>query len=161
MRIIGLAATIVYAALIVWVYGQQPRTVAQVTGGMAAGLGAYYVDERSSAEALQFFRNNQFIEARAAFARADPAERDPTTQFYIAYSYYREGWGRFYHSDLLYQKGLETIERAIAIAPDGRIVVSDENLRMRSADELRGELLRGLERDVSDFNPLKVFRERK
>ena len=28
------------------------------------------------------------------FARADAAERDAQAQFYIAYAYYREGWGR-------------------------------------------------------------------
>ena len=40
-----------------------------------------------------------------AFARADPAVRDARTQFYIAYSYYRQGWGRLYHDDALYAEG--------------------------------------------------------
>jgi hypothetical protein len=40
-------------------------------------------------------------------------------------------------------------------------VVDDPDLQMRSADELRAELEAGLERDASDFNPLRVLRPRK
>jgi hypothetical protein len=32
---------------------------------------------------------------------------------------------------------------------------------MKSADELRAELQRGITRDASDFNPLRVFEARK
>ena len=53
------------------------------------------------------------------------------------------------------------MDRAIALAPDHRLVVDDSTLAMRSADELRAELQRGLTREASDFNPLKVFRARK
>ena len=99
-------------------------------------------------------------EARAAFQRADPAQRDPQTQFYIAYSFYRQGWGRVYNDDVLFKQGLETIDRAIALAPNQRLVVVDENLGMRTGDELKAELQRGLTRDASDFNPMRVFRRR-
>ena len=58
-------------------------------------------------------------------------------------------------------EGLETINRAIALAPDGALNVDDADLKMRSAAELKAELEHGLERTVSDFNPLKLFRERK
>ena len=61
-----------------------------------------------------------------AFARTDPAERDARTQFYIAYSYYRQGWGRLYHDDALYTEGLAAIDRALALAPGGRLVIEDE-----------------------------------
>jgi tetratricopeptide (TPR) repeat protein len=108
-----------------------------------------------------FFRKDQFEEARAAFARADPARRDARTQFYIAYSYYRQGWGRFYNDDALFAKGIEAVDRAIAIAPAQRLVVDDATLGMRTADELRAELVRGRTRDISDLNPLKVFSPRK
>lgn len=161
VRAAGLVLSLVYAGLIVWLYSAQPQSMAQVTGGLAAGVGAYRIDDQAFRDGLAFFRNDQFEEARAAFARADPAERDPRTQFYIAYSYYRQGWGRLYHDDELFRKGLERIDRAIAAAPDRRIVVDDENLGMRSADELKAELQRGLRRDAEDFNPLKLFRERK
>jgi hypothetical protein len=157
----GLLIALVYASMILWAYARQPQTIAQVTGGLSATIGAYRVDPQSYADGLQFFRHEQFVEARAAFARADPAERDAQTQFYIAYSYYREGWGRLYSTDALFAKGLESVNKAIALAPGGRLVVTDPDLQMHSADELKAELQRGLERDVSDLNPMRIFRTRK
>ena len=43
-RFAGLAFTVVYAALIGWLFARQPQTVAQITGGLAATIGAYNVD---------------------------------------------------------------------------------------------------------------------
>ena len=82
-------------------------------------------------------------------------------QFYLAYSFYREGWGRLYNDDALFAQGLTAVDKAIAVAPAGRLVVDDPDLQMHSADELRGELQRGMTRDASDFNPLRVFGTRK
>jgi hypothetical protein len=161
VRAAGLVAVAAYGAFIVWVYAAQPRTLAQVTGGLASSVGVYHVDPQSFADGLQFFRRDQFPEARAAFARADPAERDARTQFYIAYAYYRQGWGRLYNSDALFAAGLAAVNKAIALAPAGRLIVDDPDLQMHSADELKAELERGLTHDLSDFNPLKVFRHRK
>ena len=160
-RVLGLAAVTAYASLIAWLYVAQPQTVDQVTGGLAASVGAYRIDQQAFDDGLAFFRHDQFMEARAAVGRADSAERDATVQFYTAYSYYREGWGRFYNDDLLFQKGRDAVDRAIALAPNHRLIVSDPNLDMHSADELRGELTRGMTRDWSDINPLRVFRARR
>jgi hypothetical protein len=161
IRGVGLVGSLAYAAIVAWLYATQPQTVAQVTGGFASMVGAYSVDQQALAEGLQFFRRDQFVEARAALLRADPAGRDPRVQFYIAYSYYREGWGRTYNDDALFQKGIAAIDKASALAPGGRIIVDDANLQMHSAEELRAELQRGVTRDASDFNPLRVFRARK
>jgi hypothetical protein len=161
IRSAGLAVSVAYAATIAWLYVTQPQTVAQVTGGVASAVGAYRIDQQAFEDGLRFFRADQFVEARAAFARADAAERDARTQFYIAYAWYREGWGRLYNDDVLFAKGLAAVDKAIALAPGGRLVVDDVDLQMRSADELRAELQRGLTREASDFNPLKVFRARK
>jgi hypothetical protein len=161
VRLAGLAVTLLYGALVVWLYAAQPQTVAQVTGGLTSSVGAYRVDPQATADALAFFRRDAFAEARAAFERADPAHQDARTQFYIAYSYYRQGWGRVYNDDTLFRKGLDTVDLAIALAPGHRLIVEDANLGMKTADELRAELERGLTREASDFNPLKVFRERK
>jgi glutamine cyclotransferase len=157
----GLLVSLSYAAVVAWLYVTQPQTVAQATGGFASIVGTYKVDPQAFADGLRFFRGNQFAEARAALMRADPAERDPQVQFYIAYSYYREGWGRLYSDDALFTKGLVTVDKAIALAPGGRVAVDDPDLQMKSADELRAELQRGLVRDSSDFNPLRVFGTRK
>ena len=161
VRGLGLVLAIVYASAIVWTYVRQPQTMAQVAGGLAAGVGAYRIDEQAFADGLAFFRKDQFVEARAAFARADPAEQDARSQFYIAYSYYRQGWGRVYSDDALFTEGLKRVEKAIALAPAGRLVVDDPDLQMRTGDELRAEFQAGLRRDASDFNPLRVLRERK
>jgi hypothetical protein len=160
-RLGGLAFTVAYAAFIGWLFARQPQTVAQITGGLAATIGAYRVDDQAFADGLRFFRADQFVEARMAFARADPAIRDANTQFYIAYSYYRQGWGRLYHDDALYAEGLSAIDRALILAPDGRLVVDDDNLQIRTGEELKAELEAGRRRDSSDFNPMRVFRERK
>lgn len=157
----GLFLSIAYAVLIAWTYAQQPRTVAQMAGGLASSVGAYRVDEQAFADGLAFFRNDQFVEARAAFNRADPAERDARTQFYIAYSYYRQGWGRVYNDDELFGEGVKKVDLAISLAPAGRLVVEDPDLKIRTADELRAELEEGLRRDASDLNPLRMLRERK
>lgn len=161
-RAAGLAVSVVYALLIGWVYARQPQTIAQVTGGLSAAIGAYRIDDQAFADGLRFFRNDQFPEARLAFARADAAERDPRTQFYIAYSYYRQGWGRLYHDGMLYRQGLDALDRAVALAPAGRLVVDeDPNLKLHTADELRTELEAGIRVDASDLNPMRLFSERK
>jgi hypothetical protein len=157
----GLVLSLLYAAVIGWTYVRQPQTVAQVTGGLSATVGAYRVDDRAFADGLAFFRNDRFVEARAAFARADPAERDARTQFYIAYSFYRQGWGRVYSDDALFGEGLKRVDLAISLASGGRLVVDDPDLKMHTADELRAELEAGMERDASDFNPFRLLGERK
>src|SRR5215510_7435072 len=93
IRCAGLGLVAAYALLIGWLYLRQPKTFAQVTGGLSGVVGAYTIDQQAFDDGLRFFRNDQFVEARAAFNRADAAERDARTQFYIAYSFYRQGWG--------------------------------------------------------------------
>jgi len=160
-RALGLGLVVTYAALIGWLYARQPQTLAQITGGLTDVVGVYQVDEQALADALRFFRNDQFVEARIAFERADPAVRDARVQFYVAYSYYRQGWGRVYHDDRLYAEGLDAIDRAMALAPGGRLVVDDPALAMHTGEELKGELEAGLRFDASDFNPMRVFGARK
>jgi tetratricopeptide (TPR) repeat protein len=129
-----------------------------VTAGLAAGIGAYRIDQQAFEEGLRFFRRDEFAAARFAFERADRGRLDARTQFYVAYSYYRQRWGRVYQDDALFAQGLEAVNRAIARAPDGRIVVDDPDLQMRSADELKAELEAGLRREASDFNPARLTR---
>src|SRR5688500_13458627 len=124
-RALGLTLVVAYAVFIGWLFVRQPQTIAQVTGGLSDAIGAYSVDDRALADGLRFFHNDQFVEARMAFARADSAKRHPTTQFYVAYSYYRQGWGRLYHDDRLYSEGLKAIDHAMTLAPGGRLVVTD------------------------------------
>jgi hypothetical protein len=161
VRVAGLLASAAYAAFIVSVYARQPRTVGQIAGGVAASVGAYRIDPVNFADGLRFFHNEQFPEARAALERADPARQDALTQFYVAYSFYRQGWGRVYRDAALYRQGLEAVDRAIAQAPGGRLTVPDASLGMHSADELRAELQRGAAGTLAGLDPTKVFEARK
>ena len=161
IRVLGLSATVAYVALIAWLFAQQPQSMAEVTGGLSASVGAYRIDQQAFDDGLQLFRKDQFEAAVSAFERADAAKRDARTQFYIAYAYYRRGWSRFYHDDGWFTKGLEAINRAIAVAPNGRIVVDDPNLQMHTGDEVKAELEAGLRRDLTDFNPFRLLGERK
>ena len=161
VRVVGLASSVCYAALIVWLYQNQPQTLEQVTGGLAAGVGVYRIDQQAFEEGLEFFRADRFDASRAAFERADPARRDARTQFYIAYSYYRSGWGRLYQDDEMFALGVERVDRAMALAPAGRLVVEDAALDIHTPEELKVELTAGLRTDASDFNPMRLLRKRK
>lgn len=161
IRVAGLVLAAGYASFLGWLFAAQPRTVAEAVGGVAARVGAYAIDAQALEDGLAHFRNDRFSEARAAFSRADPALRDARTQFYVAYSFYREGWHRTHRDDALYRLGLAAVDRAIALAPGGRIIVDDANLQMQSADELKAELERGLATSASDWNPLRVFESRR
>ena len=159
----GIAWTLLYAAFVIWIYAAAPRTFTEATTQASVAAGTYAVDEARFAAARELFRREQYGAARDEWMRADPAMRDARTQFYIAYAFYREGWGRVYHDDALYKQGLEAIARALALsdAAGGALTVDDPELKIRSAAELKAELQQGLETSAGDFNPLKVVRERK
>ena len=160
IQILGLTVTVVYAVAIVWLYATEPRSFQEVATGAQVASGTYRVDQAKFEAALALFRREQFRAAREEWQRADPAQSDPTTQFYIAYSFYREGWGRVYYDQDLFKQGLAAVNRAIALAP-GPLAVADENLQMHTAAELKAELEQGTERSWGDVNPLKLMRQRK
>jgi hypothetical protein len=160
IRSIGLAVTLIYAVFIGWLIVRQPRTLAEVAGPLTSAAGIYRVDRQAFDEGVTHFRNDRFIEARSAFHRADPRQWDARTQFYIAYSFYRQGWGRVSVDEPLYREGLEAVERAIALAPYG-VVEEHPSQGIRTAEELRAELQAGVKWEADDFNPLRLFRERK
>jgi tetratricopeptide (TPR) repeat protein len=160
IQIIGLALSAIYAVAIIWVYATEPRSFKEVATGAQVAAGAYQIDQEKFNAALALFRREQFRAARDEWQRADSAQSDPKTQFYIAYSFYREGWGRVYYDQALFKQGLEAVNRAIALSP-GPLTVDDEDLKMHTAAELKAELEEGTERNWGDVNPLKVLRTRK
>ena len=160
IQTIGLAFTAVYALGIIWLYATEPRSFKEAATGAQVAAGTYQVDQKKFDAALELFRREQFRAARDEWQSADPAQGDPTTQFYIAYSFYREGWGRVYYDQDLFKQGLEAVNRAITLAPE-LLKVQDENLQLHTAAELKAELEQGTERAWGDVNPLKVMRQRK
>ena len=160
-QVAGLGFTIVYAAFIVWIYATEPRSFKDVTTSAEVAAGTYEINQEKFNSALSLFRREQFRAARNEWQQADPAQRDARTQFYIAYSFYREGWGRLYFDQELFKQGVEAVNRTIALSPASPLTIDDPDLHMHTAAELKAELEQGLERNWSDVNPLKVLRTRK
>jgi len=158
---VGIAWTFIYAALVVWLYANAPQSLGDVATHASVAAGTYEVDRARFDAGRELFLREQYAAARGEWERADPARRDARTQFYVAYSFYRQGWGRVYNDDALFREGLEAAERANALSPDAPLAVEDPELKIHTAAELRAELAGGLQRTPEDFNPLKVFRERK
>lgn len=160
IRALGLALSLIYAGAIVRVYVRQPATIPEVAGSLTSSIGAYRIDQSRFDAGLAFFRRDQFVEARDAFAQADPARQDATVQFYVAYSYLRQGWGRVYADDSLYKAGQAALTHARSLTSSGAIHVADDNLTLKTAEEVAAEFERGLTREISDLNPARIFRER-
>lgn len=158
---LGIVSILAYGAVITWLYATAPRSLGEVATGARVAAGTYQVDRARFEAGLRLFRAEQFRAARDEWGRADPAQRDPRTQFYVAYAFYREGWGRVYKDDALYRQGIEAVNRAIALSPAAALVVSDPTLQMRTAAELKAELEKGTERRLDDLNPLKLLEPRK
>jgi hypothetical protein len=158
---VGISWTILYSAFIIWIYATEPRTFKEVGMSAQVTAGTYEIDQGKFDNALMMFRREQYRAARDEWGRADPAARDARTQFYIAYAFYREGWGRLYNNDALFRQGIEAVNRALSLAPEGTLTVEDTDLRMHTAAELKAELEQGTERTLDDLNPLKILRERK
>ena len=158
---VGIAWTILYASFVVWTYATAPQSVRDVATGASVAAGTYEVDHARFDAGRALFLREQYAAARDEWARADPARRDAHTQFYVAYAFYRQGWGRVYNDDALFRQGLEAVERAISLSTEAPLEVEDPELKIHSAAELKAELQKGTERSAEDLNPLKVFRERR
>jgi hypothetical protein len=170
IQISGITLSTAYFVFIVFLYAAQPSSLGDVSTKAISTIenaatksqviiGTYQIDQTKFAAGLAAFRQENFVAARDQFTRADPESRDAKTQFYIAYSYYRQGWGRVSNDDELFAKGLEALNRVDAVDPDFKS--TDDDLKLKTPAELRDELEQGMKVTASDFNPLKVFRERK
>ena len=121
--------------------------------------GTYEIDRAKFIEALALFRQDNFVASRDLFQKADPEQRDASTQYYIAYTYYRQGWGRLSNDDELFAAGLRQLD--VVDKLDANFAATDADLKLKRPAELRHELEEGMRVTVDDFNPLKLVRERK
>ena len=161
IQITGMVWTLVYASIIVWIYATEPRSFKEAATNSQVAVGTYEINEERFNNGLALFRRGQFRAARDEWAAADPAQKDPRTQFYVAYAWYREGWGRVYYDNVFFRQGLEAVNRAINLAPNNMLTVDDPDLQIHTAAELKTELEQGTETSWKDLNPLKLFRQRK
>jgi hypothetical protein len=171
IQIFGIILTAVFGVFILFVYATAPRSILELktkagetvskainTGQVVAGT--YRVDDGKFQRALVLFRNQDYPGARAMFNEADPEKRDGKTQFYVAYSFYRQGWGRFSSDDELFNQGLEVAKQAQALLGGG-FVSDDEDLKLKTPAALMNELEEGLRVTSDDFNPLRALKESK
>lgn len=170
IQILSLLLVAVFGFFVVWLYWAAPKNLEEVsikaketietaTTKSQVITGLYEIDGAKFDEGLKAFRADNFIAARSFFENADPERRDAKTQFYIAYSFYRQGFGKLYNDDELFKKGLEQTNRVILI--DKNFKSDDTNLLLKTPAELKNEFEEGLRVTVEDFNPLKLTRERK
>lgn len=170
IQIAGTSVAAVYFVFIVFLYAAEPRSIEDIsikarstvenaaTKGQVM-TGTYQVDAAKFNEALKAFNQKNFVAARDLYERADPEKRDAKTQFYIAYSLYRQGWGRVSNDDELFKRSLETVDRVTTLDRDFR--TDDPGLTLRTPAELKFELEEGLKITIDDFNPFKLVRDRK
>lgn len=159
IQILSIALVTIGFVFIAFLYWSEPRSLAEVATKGQVATGTYSIDKAEADRGIVSFNSDRFEDARAAFARADPERRDPGTQFYIAYSYYRQGWGRMYNDDDLFKLGLDEVNRVMRLDPNFR--TTDPSLSLKSPGELKTELEEGLKITPSDFNPMRLTRERK
>ena len=170
IQILGIVMTAVYGLFIAFLYAAEPRSLEELTAKAVETVqnaatkgqvitGTYEIDRAKFSEGLTAFRQENYPLARDAFAKADPERRDANVQFYVAYSFYRQGWGRVTNDDAMFRQALETLERVSFINKDYRS--PDPDLTLRTPAELKHELDEGLRVTADDFNPLKILRERK
>lgn len=170
IHIFGIILVVAYGVFIVFLYAAEPRSLEEMTAKArttvesiatrgSVVIGTYDVDQVRFNEGMTAFRQDNFVAARDAFERADPERRDAKTQYYIAYSFYRQGWGRLSSDDALFRQALDTLDRVKMLDPDFR--ANDPDLKLALPAELRSELEEGLRITAADFNPLRMLRERK
>lgn len=170
IQFFGLLLIVCYFGFIAAVYWTEPQTIADVPSSTMTAIenvattgqimtGQYEIDRELFDAGLRAFRRDDFILARDRFYAADPEKRDPETQFYIAYSFYRQGWGRVSSDDVLFRQGLTAVDRVLYLNP--RFVSTDADLKMHTPAELKTEIEEGLRFSADDMNPLRLMRERK
>ena len=169
IQVSGIILTVIYGVFIAWIYWAEPKNLEEVsvkakttienvaTKGQIV-IGTYEIDRAKFNEGLTAFRQDNFIAARDNFEKADPERRDARTQFYLAYSFYRQGFGRISNDDALFRQGLEQLNRVIQL--DNNFKSDDANLQLKTPVELKNEFEEGLKITASDFNPLRLVRER-
>lgn len=159
LHILSLSIVILGLAFVIFLYWSQPKTIAEVGTKGSVVLGTYNIDRAEFERGLEAFRRDDFLNARAAFDRADPEHQNAEAQFYVAYSFYRQGWGRLSSDNALFGQGLKAVDRVMAIDPNFRS--SDTSLGLRTPLELKSELEDGLKITLSDLDPRRLVCERK
>ncbi|MGH9946659.1 MAG: hypothetical protein ACRD6X_05610 [Pyrinomonadaceae bacterium] len=171
IQILGVVLSAIFAIFIVFLYATEPRSIGELSEKASKTAsdvltksqvvtGTYQVDAEKFAKGIELFRAEDFPGSRTFLLAADPEKRDGKVQFYIAYSFYRQGWGRFASDDELFGQGLEYARHADTLLDSGYIS-DDDDLKLKTPAALINVMEEGTKTTAYDFNPMRILRERK
>src|SRR5262249_9180990 len=118
IEVLGLATSVLYASFIVWVYARRPQSLAELKTQASIQANVYHINQQNFDEAIKEFDTGDYNSAIGQLKLADPAQKDPTSQYYIAYSYYLLGRGRIFNDEDMFNRAIEAIDRCLDNAPN-------------------------------------------
>jgi len=158
LQAIGVVLSLIYGCGIAWVYLRHPRSLAELKTQASVEANVYQINRENFTEAMKEFDAADYNSAVGQLALADPAQKDATCQFYIAYCYYLIGRGRIFNDEDTFKKGLDAVNRCLDVSPNHIFEIDRGDLEIRNADSLRQKFVEGLKRTPSSLNPLNWFR---
>lgn len=161
VQALGIALTLGYGALVLWLYATQPRSIEDIKTAAAVQANVYAIDQAHYDQGVRAFKEKQFRIAADHFAAADPASRDPKCQFLVAHSHYSQGAGAVYDDDKEFVLSLAAVDRCLEVAPNNTYTIDEPTLALdyTSAERLRQRVRDGLEVTPGDFNPFGTERK--
>jgi len=160
VQILGLVIAILYGSVIVWVYARRPQSFGELKTQASIQANVYSINQQNFDEALKQFNTGDYNSAIGQFRLADPAQADPASQYYIAYSYYLLGRGRIFNDEDLFKKAIEAVDRCLDNAPNHIFEIDRSDLEIKNADTLHQKLSDGLKHTMPSLNPLNWFNKK-
>jgi hypothetical protein len=160
LQVAGLVIAPLYGFLIVWLYLHHPQSLSELKTEASVQANVYQVNQTNLDEAIKEFNAGDYNSAIGQFKLADPAERDPASQYYIAYSYYMLGRGRIFNDEDMFNKAIKAVNLCLDNAPNHIFQIDRADLEVRNADTLREKLVEGLRHTPASLNPLNWFNKK-
>jgi len=157
VQISGLVITVLYASIIGWIYVRRPQSLAELKTQASVQANLYHISQENFDAAIKEFDAGDYNSAIGQFKLADPAEKDPSSQYYIAYSYYLLGRGRIFNDEDMFKRAIDAVNRCLDNAPNHIFETDRADLEIRNADTLRQKLVEGLKHTMPSLNPLDWF----
>jgi tetratricopeptide (TPR) repeat protein len=156
----GVMLALAYGSGIAWLYLRQPRSLAELKTQASVEANFYQINQENFAEGIKEFGSGDYNSAVGQFTLADPARKDPTDQYYLAYCYYLLGRGHIFNDADTFKKGLDAVNRCLDSSPNHIFEIDRGDLEIRNADSLRQTFVDGLKRTPPSLNPLNWFNKK-
>jgi tetratricopeptide (TPR) repeat protein len=157
IQITGILIAIIYASIIAWLYVRRPQSFAELKTQASVQANTYHVNQENFDEAIKEFDGGDYNSAIGQFALADPAQKDPASQYYTAYSYYILGRGRIFNDQDMFDKAVLAVNRCLEDSPNHIFEIDRAGLEIKNADSLRQKLTEGLKHTTPSLNPFNWF----